>query len=376
MTASSQAILSIQKADNRVLIQDKEMSVTLWTYEKSETPNTSVTLKEFACLKRSEPKASFCKCLVFQSDLEYRFNKYGNVINDENISIEKLSINNSVNKFYITMPYESKEITTFSVETRKKVTVLDITKDSPYKIGDVVMCMKFIQVSGEPYLIICTEEGHVTLYNIKCKRKESQVELKSNIVPPSCGESEAEQLKDKLLSNTPDTPMAIDFDPNTMRGIVGTSSSNLFCIKLYLGNSISNENTSTRELLNKNMSYSRSSNEAHSENSAKHDESGCTISKNASPTDSLEFQNAILKMKMVVELKHSGVSCISIKPDGKLFVLSHWNGNGIFIYSWRNMKCISYVDYVYRTINDLYFYNNNTLAVACDKGKVSLWTFS
>lgn len=335
------------------------MTISVWINEHREKSS----MKELACLKRSEPKLSFCKCLVFQSDLDTHFNKFGNTIDQDkietNVSLKKLFLEKRVNNFYVTVPYDSKEITTFMIESRKKIITIDITKDSSEKISDVVMCMKLIAINTELYLILCTEEGHLSLYNMKLKHKDCHLNLKSEIKANKKRvqlnlESENETLNNDLDVNLVDTPMAIDFDVHTMRGVVGTNSSNLYCFKLYLANSNSCDNTTI---------------------SPSNTVSDSTSLKDASHAMEIK-SSASMKIKIVLELKHSGVSCISIKPDGKLFVLSFWDGNGIYIYNWSNMKCISYIDYVYKTIHDLNFYSNSMLAIACDGGKVSLWSFS
>lgn len=339
----------------------------MWTCESQENSRTNLGLEEMACLKRSEPKLSFCKCLVFQSDLVSHFNKFGNAIDwtkiDRNISLTELSSESRLNNFCVTVPYDSKEVTTFSVESRKKITVIDVTKDSTEKLSDIVMCMKLVEINTQVFLIICTEEGHLSLYNMKFKRKECQVKLKTDVKVnkkrgPISSKEKQESVENDLGLNMADTPMAIDFDPRTLRGIIGTNSSNLYCIKLYLENSKSRDSSSIPPT---NIT---------SENQ---NSDGTTLSDTSQLGKSIS--SAHLKIKMVLELKHSGVSCISIKPDGKLFVLSFWDGNGIYIYNWSNMKCVSYIDYVYKTIHDLHFYSNNMLTVACDGGKVSLWSF-
>ncbi|KAL1465633.1 hypothetical protein WDU94_005186 [Cyamophila willieti] len=79
LSVSTQPILSLHMANNCILIQDKELTVSVWKYDREEGSN-EVSVKEIHCLKRSEPKLSFCKCVVFTSDLESHFNKFGNVI--------------------------------------------------------------------------------------------------------------------------------------------------------------------------------------------------------------------------------------------------------------------------------------------------------
>ncbi|KAI5749522.1 hypothetical protein M8J76_008021 [Diaphorina citri] len=345
LTASTQPVLSIHKTDDHILIQDKEMTISVWKYKVENSSNAQVSLKEINCFKRSEPKLSFCKCIVFNSNLDNYFNKFGNIIDRNTVVgnpyLEHPSVQNR-NSYYTIVPYDSKEITMFSLESRKKMTVIDITKESQTKLSDVIMCMKLISVNTELYLILCTEDGYLTLYNVKLKCIECQIKLNTEITNKKktrcekSGDEKEECLEERLDLKVPDVPMVIDFDAKTMRGIVGTNSANLYCIKLYLGISGSSEDKST-----------------------------------PGSKDSLKSQ---LNIKMLLELRHSGVSCLSIRPDGKLFVLSFWDGNGIYIYNWNNLKCISFIDYVYKSIHDLYFFNN-MLAVACDGGKVSLWKF-
>uniref|UniRef100_A0A8D8Q770 Guanine nucleotide-binding protein subunit beta-like protein 1 n=1 Tax=Cacopsylla melanoneura TaxID=428564 RepID=A0A8D8Q770_9HEMI len=332
LSVSTQPILSLHKEIKKcnILIQDKELTVSIWNYNVEEGSN-NVSLKQIHCLKRSEPKLSFCKCVLFTSYLESHFNKFGNVI-DQNL-LNPSPSNADNNSSHLVVPYDSKEITLFSLESRKKMTVIDITKQSTSEISNVIMCIKFIPINDNPYLIICTEEGHLTLYNVKLKYVECRVHLHSYVKDHSTTFVDKEESLDLNMS---DVPMAIDFDTKTMRGLVGTNSKNLYCIKLYPVKSSLNQ---------------------HSEST------------------SVPSSNTNMKIKMVLELKHSGVSCISIKSDKKVFVLSFWDGNGIYIYNWNTMKCISFIDYVYSSIHQLYFYNNNMLAVACDGGKVALWEF-
>lgn len=325
LTASTQPILSLHKVDDCVLIQDKELTVSSWKFKVEDC--TKVSFKEMSSWKRSEPTISFCKCIVFNSDLENNFNKFGNVI-EKNVDYKNISsLKKTSNRNYVVVPYGSKEITIFSFEARRKITVVDLTKDSPNKLNDVIMCMKLIEMNTNLYLIVCTEDGHLTLYNIKLKCIEWQVKLKTDVKSES-----TKPVEEGLDMNIPDVPMAIDFDTKTKRGLVGTNSKHLYCIKLYSRDKIDSLGNKYTE-------------------------------------------EAQLKIKMVLELKHAGVSSIAIKPDNKLFVLSFWDGNGIYIYNWNSMKCISHIDQVYSSIHGLYFFSSNKLAVACDGGKVGLWEF-
>ncbi|XP_034253983.1 guanine nucleotide-binding protein subunit beta-like protein 1 [Thrips palmi] len=167
------------------------------------------------------------------------------------------------------------------------------------KLGEV-MVMKYSHYCHQDVLLVGYESGDIYVWNV----------------------TQCSHVGHFKIANA---PMAIDFDPDSGKGVCGTESESVFLFKI-----------------DKNFAFT---------------------------------------VESSIMLKNPGVSAVTIRPDRKVVVLGCWDGN-IRIYSWKSSKILGVLTEHLETINALCFsskpismWNSIILAAGSKDKSISLWTF-
>ncbi len=79
-----------------------------------------------------------------------------------------------------------------------------------------------------------------------------------------------------------------------------------------------------------------------------------------------------LKLVSEAKLTNPGVSCIKIRPDGKLLALGGWDNQGRVLGS-KKMKALAVLSYHSQSVQCLEFLKDNTLVLGSKDGMISFW---
>lgn len=197
---------------------------------------------------------------------------------------------------FIFVPDDNGEIKVMNLDNLKVVNKFTCPAE---KLGEV-MVMKYSLYCNQDVLIVGYESGDIYIWNVtKCS-----------------------PISHYKIANA---PMAIDFDPDSGKGICGTESESVIVFKI-----------------NSNFDFT--------------------------------VENSLL-------LKNPGVSAVAIRPDRKIVVLGCWDGS-VRIYSWKTSKILGVLTEHLETINALCYssrpismWNSIILAAASKDKSVSLWSF-